>query len=238
MKNKIESPASDDAGKIELSSKVLQEIRQHARSSMNAEICGVLIGETEKNVTRVTARILGKGASGGGAHVTFTQDAWKYIFEIKDAEYPNLSIVGWYHSHPGFGIFLSDYDLFIHQNFFGAPHQIAWVFDPHSDEEGCFGWRENKIVPLNEITVFGTHPTPRPDPEKKEGAACKAGIPKVPAIESVDTSPNWAKIICISLIIIGTVSALAIAYLRYQDSRPLDKPSNNQAKTSAPGHSN
>jgi len=154
--------------RVEFAGDVVQQIRQHARSSMSAEICGVLIGCEENGVTRVTARIAGEGASHGGAHVTYTQDTWEHIYKIKDAEFPTQAIVGWYHSHPGFGIFLSDYDLFIHENFFSAPHQVAWVFDPHSDEEGCFGWINKKIEPLKEVTVTRQHRTPSPEQSESE----------------------------------------------------------------------
>ena len=139
---------------VVFSASVLQRIRQHARSSMDAEICGVLLGHSEP-VGRVIIDecIRGEGASQGGAHVTFTQDTWQHIYKEKDNRFPDHAIVGWYHSHPGFGIFLSDYDLFIHRNFFGAPHQVAWVFDPHSDEEGCFGWCGEAIQPLTRIAM-------------------------------------------------------------------------------------
>ena len=140
--------------RVEFSADVLQQIRQHARSSMSAEICGVLLGDIDNAATRVTTRIEGTGAAQGGAHVTFTQDTWEHIYKVKDSQFPSHLIVGWYHSHPGFGIFLSDYDLFIHENFFNAPHQIAWVFDPHSDEEGCFGWAGKKVEPLSEVVVL------------------------------------------------------------------------------------
>ncbi len=134
---------------------VLQKMRRHAQSSLDAEICGVLIGDAAPpGAARVTACIAGEEARQGGAHVTFTQETWEHIYKIKDAQYPEQAIVGWYHSHPGFGIFLSEYDLFIHQNFFNAPHQIAWVIDPHSGEEGCFGWQAEAIVPLPEIRVL------------------------------------------------------------------------------------
>jgi hypothetical protein len=73
---------------------------------------------------------------------------------VKDKDYPDKSVVGWYHSHPGFGVFLSDHDLFIHENFFSARHQVAWVYDPHSDEEGCFGWENGRTRRLKQITVF------------------------------------------------------------------------------------
>lgn len=159
---------------MEFAGEVLQLIRRHARSSMQAEICGVLIGTAAAGVTHVKARIPGEGAAQGGAHVTFTQDTWEHIFKVKDAEYPTESIVGWYHSHPGFGIFLSEYDLFIHENFFNAPHQVAWVFDPHSDEEGCFGWIGKKVEPLDQIAVQRKHRPPTEEQAAEEAAGHKA----------------------------------------------------------------
>jgi proteasome lid subunit RPN8/RPN11 len=159
-----------NAPRVEFSGGVLQQIRQHARSSMHSEICGVLIGDASDGTTRISARIAGEGAAQGGAHVTFTQDTWEYIYKVKDAQFSTLSIVGWYHSHPGFGIFLSDYDLFIHENFFNAPHQVAWVFDPHSDEEGCFGWIGKNVAPLERIAVSRKHHPPAPEQTQKEAA--------------------------------------------------------------------
>lgn len=139
---------------VAFSASVLQRIRQHARTSMDAEICGVLLGHAEPDGRVIIDEcIRGEGASQGGAHVTFTQDTWQHIYKEKDSRFPDHAIVGWYHSHPGFGIFLSDYDLFIHRNFFGAPHQVAWVFDPHSDEEGCFGWCGEAIQPLSRVAM-------------------------------------------------------------------------------------
>ncbi|MCL2659139.1 MAG: Mov34/MPN/PAD-1 family protein [Acidobacteriaceae bacterium] len=131
-----------------------RQIRQHARSSMKAEVCGVLIGSEDGKATVVKASIPGANAVEAGTHVTFTQDTWEHIYKIKDQQYPDARIVGWYHSHPGFGVFLSDHDSFIHENFFSSPRQVAWVYDPHSDEEGCFGWagdKGDKIVRLDHI---------------------------------------------------------------------------------------
>jgi hypothetical protein len=112
----------------------------------------VLIGQDRPGNIQIEACIAGANAEEAGAHVTFTQDTWEHIYSIKDKEYPNQRIVGWYHSHPGFGVFLSDHDTFIHRNFFGSPGQVAWVYDPHSDEEGCFGWVNAQIERLSRIT--------------------------------------------------------------------------------------
>jgi proteasome lid subunit RPN8/RPN11 len=136
-----------------MEAEVARKIRQHARSSMKAEVCGVLIGSTEHERMMVEACIAGNNAAQGGAHVTFTQDTWEHIYKVKDKEYPEQKIVGWYHSHPGFGVFLSEHDLFIQQNFFSNPQQVAWVYDPHTDEEGCFGWVGDKIEKLSGIRV-------------------------------------------------------------------------------------
>lgn len=139
---------------VRVSAEVLQAVRQHARSNMDAEVCGVLLGAFEGGITTVTARIPGEGAAQGGAHVTFTQATWEHIYKIKDQQFPMERIVGWYHSHPGFGVFLSEYDLFIHKNFFSNPGQVAWVYDPHSDEEGCFIWVNDKIDRVATLLVL------------------------------------------------------------------------------------
>jgi proteasome lid subunit RPN8/RPN11 len=136
-----------------MEAEVARKIRQHARSSMKAEVCGVLIGSIDEERMVVEACIAGINAAQGGAHVTFTQDTWEHIYKIKDKEYPDARIVGWYHSHPGFGVFLSEHDLFIQQNFFSDPQQVAWVYDPHTDEEGCFGWIGGKIEKLPGIRM-------------------------------------------------------------------------------------
>lgn len=136
---------------VRMSCEVARQIRQHARGCSTAEVCGVLIGSEAHGETSVEASIPGAKAVQGGSHVTFTQDTWEHIYRIKDRDYPEARIVGWYHSHPGFGVFLSDHDTFIHKNFFSAPRQVAWVYDPHSDEEGCFGWVGERLERLAQI---------------------------------------------------------------------------------------
>jgi proteasome lid subunit RPN8/RPN11 len=139
--------------RVTIEGEVVRQIRQHARANSKTEVCGVLIGEEALNALSIRARIAGLNAAQAGTYVTFTQDTWEHIYKIKDKDYPEQRIVGWYHSHPGFGVFLSDHDTFIHKNFFSSPLQVAWVYDPHSDEEGCFGWSGERLERLAEIQV-------------------------------------------------------------------------------------
>jgi proteasome lid subunit RPN8/RPN11 len=138
---------------IRIDSEVTRRVRRHARAHMQTEVCGVLVGKMCDGIIEIEAPIEAFTAAQAGAHVTFTQAAWETIYKVKDKNYPEDRIVGWYHSHPGFGVFLSDHDTFIHRNFFSSPDQIAWVYDPHSDEEGCFGWVDGSIHRIANISV-------------------------------------------------------------------------------------
>jgi proteasome lid subunit RPN8/RPN11 len=168
---KAKAKLSNAQPTLVVDSEVVRQIRQHARSSSKAEVCGVLIGKDRDHRIEVAACIEGQNAEEAGAHVTFTQDTWEHIYAVKDQKYPEERIVGWYHSHPGFGVFLSDHDTFIHRNFFSSPGQVAWVFDPHSDEEGCFGWVGGRIERLAQIGVVDR----RGGEEGREGGGAELG---------------------------------------------------------------
>src|SRR5215467_8895035 len=183
---------SEQQPRVTIEGEVLRQIRQHARSNSKTEVCGVLIGEENGGGLKIAARIAGLNAAQAGTYVTFTQDTWEHIYKIKDKECPEERIIGWYHSHPGFGVFFSDHDTFIHKNFFSAATQVAWVYDPLSDEEGCFGWAGERIERLSEIHVkdgkggeeAGETGKPEPvggieeeDEQRKEDSSTELGVP-------------------------------------------------------------
>jgi proteasome lid subunit RPN8/RPN11 len=121
----------------------LNRIHAHGDSSPRAEVCGVLVGDVYHDDTGpfmlVEHVIEGQSAAGSAGQVTFTADTWQHIQVLMDKQYPDLRIVGWYHTHPGHGVFLSEMDVFVHESFFGMPWQAALVYDPRSGEEGIFG---------------------------------------------------------------------------------------------------
>jgi proteasome lid subunit RPN8/RPN11 len=126
---------------------VREKICNHVFSSLEAEVGGVLIGHLREDGSPLVSDIIpALEADGARARVTFTHDAWAQIHHALDLDHPGKEILGWYHSHPGFGIFLSDHDLFIHRNFFSRPEQVAIVVDPHVGLEGVFVWRSGEIV--------------------------------------------------------------------------------------------
>ncbi len=130
---------------------VHKRIQDHAKADVSVEICGVLVGRWEKDphgpYAKVSECIRCDQATSKFAEVTFTHESWWQINKEMDSKYADLRIIGWYHSHPDFGIFLSDRDVFIHENFFSGPGQVAYVVDPVRDLEGVFVWQAGKPVP-------------------------------------------------------------------------------------------
>ncbi|MGA9470885.1 MAG: Mov34/MPN/PAD-1 family protein, partial [Terriglobales bacterium] len=201
---------------FQIDNEVTRCIRKHARSHMKTEVCGVLIGETRDGVVEVCASIEALNAAQAGTHVTFTQDAWETIYKVKDESYPNQRIVGWYHSHPGFGVFLSEHDAFIHRNFFSSPDQVAWVYDPHTDEEGCFGWVDGAIHRISNLSIIdnngdGVERTPKeieftPEEDEESRAIDRIGQGRT---SRVKRQPAWLRWMTT---ILGYSSALILGF--------------------------
>ena len=134
-----------------------RHILAHSRTDTRVELCGVLIGRILKDAfgpfALVDDIIRGDHAENQGAQVTFTQQTWAHIFAEMDRSHSGQKIIGWYHTHPGFGIFLSPMDMFIQEHFFNLPSQTAFVVDPLSADEGLFQWRNGKVVPATQYWV-------------------------------------------------------------------------------------
>ncbi len=128
----------------------MNAIHEHGRSRLDVEVCGVLVGNAYRDANgpylHVSRTICGNHAGSQIAQVTFTAETWQHIHTVLDRDCPDRRMLGWYHTHPGFGIFLSEADMFIHRNFFMAPEQLALVYDPRSGAEGVFAWRQGEAV--------------------------------------------------------------------------------------------
>jgi len=130
----------------------LRAMQAHALSSLDREVAGVMVGrQPEKQpdgryVVHIIDSIIAQHTKMQGASVTYTPESWRYLNDTLWERYPDESavMVGWYHTHPGFGIFLSGMDLFIHQNFFTQIWHVAYVLDPRARSSGFFCWNRQK----------------------------------------------------------------------------------------------
>jgi proteasome lid subunit RPN8/RPN11 len=151
--------------RISLSSEIQIEIESHANSRLDAEVGGMLFGQISGSKTEILGFVPALTASAEQISLTFTHDVWEEILREGHAKYPDMTIVGWYHTHPTFGIFLSEYDEFIQKNFFSLKGQLALVIDPIA---GSLGWfdldSKGRIRSLNlEKTRSGPQSTKQRD---------------------------------------------------------------------------
>jgi proteasome lid subunit RPN8/RPN11 len=74
----------------------------------------------------------------GAAHLTFTGDTQIALHNHLEEHFPEKILLGWYHTHPRMGIFFSQWDTWLHQNFFPELWQVALVIEPHQSIGGFF----------------------------------------------------------------------------------------------------
>jgi proteasome lid subunit RPN8/RPN11 len=112
------------------------------------EVGGILVGEVLRDENgpflKVDDIIEALHAEESGTELTITHATWNHIHQQMDTTFAGKRILGWYHTHPNFGIFLSERDQFIQQSFFNLPFQIALVYDPVRRTHGVFSWRDSK----------------------------------------------------------------------------------------------
>ena len=147
-----EVPGPDDLP-VFLDRRAADAIERHALSDTSVELGGILLGKecldpaTGRPFVWITQSLEAKHYANTQASFTYTHDSWEEITRERDRLHPEFDIVGWYHTHPSFGIFLSHHDLFIHQHFFAQPLQVAYVVDPINQSRGFFYWREGGLAP-------------------------------------------------------------------------------------------
>jgi proteasome lid subunit RPN8/RPN11 len=124
--------------------RAVEAILAQAGGAGSSESGGVLAGTLCRDehgaYLLIEAAIPATDARQGRVSLTFTQESWAGMHAALERDHPDLAIVGWYHTHPGLGVFLSGQDLFIQRSFFAAPHQVALVVDPTAGTWGAFRW--------------------------------------------------------------------------------------------------
>jgi proteasome lid subunit RPN8/RPN11 len=145
-----------DALPILIYDSVLTAILEFSHRDLSRELGGFLIGLTHEQPEphlEIRRFLPATGAKREFNSLTFTHETWSALTREVDSSFPGERVVGWQHTHPGFGIFLSSHDLFLHRHFFSASWQVALVVDPRRQEFGFFQWQGSEIVDCGLICV-------------------------------------------------------------------------------------
>jgi proteasome lid subunit RPN8/RPN11 len=209
-------------------------IYQHVFSNAEREVGGVLVGNFphEGAMPIVTGAIPAIAADEQRATLTFTQDAWEHIHRVLEDQFAGERIVGWYHSHPGFGIFLSNHDLFIHRNFFSGRSQIALVVDPIGCEEGVFAWRRS----LEDVDLYTSGPTPAAWQAAASGAAAPTESIKRPRREKQKRGRR-PRPPFLAATLAGLVAFVVAFGIAFAVTRPRSSPQRQPSRTQPAGTS-
>ncbi len=126
---------------------VMRDIEAHAASDTSVELGGVLLGgqhhdDDGKPFVVITDSLRAQHYESTKGSFKFTHETWSAITKERDEFPPECQMVGWYHTHPDWGVFLSGMDLFICNNFFNKPLDVAYVVDPCRLDRGMFQWTE------------------------------------------------------------------------------------------------
>lgn len=137
---------------------VMRDMEAHAVSNTRVELGGVMLGyqrldNSGRPFVVVTDCLRAEHYQATKGSFKFTHETWSQITRDRATFKPELEMVGWYHTHPGWSVFLSGMDLFICDNFFNRPLDVALVIDPCGDDRGWFYW---------------TNPTDTPQPRVDE----------------------------------------------------------------------
>ena len=138
---------------------VFCDMETHARSDTRVELGGVLLGgqyEDDKGrpFVVINESIRAEHYEATRGSFKFTHETWQEIGRRRD-EFPgDLQMVGWYHTHPDWGVFLSGMDLFICDNFFNRPLDVALVIDPCRNDRGCFVWTGDEHDPIRRTSGY------------------------------------------------------------------------------------
>jgi proteasome lid subunit RPN8/RPN11 len=181
------SPLAKQEFRVFLSEPAFDRAVARGDSDTTREIGGVLVGELLRDdagpYLRIDGTVDALHAEEKGAELTFTHATWEHIHKEMDGKHKDKRVVGWYHTHPGFGVFLSDRDQFIHKSFFNLPFQVAFVYDPKSREHGMFTWHDNEVRrvrhywvgPREQVWDGSRTPPSKPDKRAEPAASGRSG---------------------------------------------------------------
>ena len=146
-------PVGEDEVVVILSQLALRQIFAHSTSDLDCEVGGAMLGRAFRNngqtFVEVRAAIPAINDDHGPVHFTFTADAWAQLQKDRSESYPDLDIVGWFHTHPDLGVFYSSDDVVVHSAAFTLPWHIGMVIDPIRNESGFYGWVKGSLAPYS-----------------------------------------------------------------------------------------
>lgn len=149
----------DTAEQVYISSLALLKMLKHGRAGVPMEVMGLMLGEFVDDYTVRVIDVFAMPQSGTGVSVEAVDPVFqaKMLDMLKQTGRPEM-VVGWYHSHPGFGCWLSGVDINTQQSFEAlSDRAVAVVVDPIQSVKGKVVIDAFRLINPN-MMVLGQEP--------------------------------------------------------------------------------
>mmetsp|Transcript_6203 Transcript_6203/g.12630 ORF Transcript_6203/g.12630 Transcript_6203/m.12630 type:complete len:311 (-) Transcript_6203:323-1255(-) len=133
-----DTPMVDTSEQVYISSLALLKMLKHGRAGVPMEVMGLMLGEFIDDYTVRVTDVFAMPQSGTGVSVEAVDPVFQTLMldMLKQTGRAEM-VVGWYHSHPGFGCWLSGVDINTQQSFEALNQRaVAVVIDPIQSVKG------------------------------------------------------------------------------------------------------
>lgn len=225
---------------------VLIEMESHARTDTSVELGGIMLGgqlhdDEGRPYVLVQDSVRAQHYEATKGSFKFTHDTWQQITRERD-EFPSgWDMVGWYHTHPDWGVFLSGMDMFICDNFFNKPLDVALVIDPCRQDRGFFQWtgdpRERKRRVGGFYVIASRHRqaeleqfvaeleggyTMRTDPNMRAGYNVSPGSGGPTIVNITEQRPGWLGQAVVATMVFQAIVLLLFGYIAFAPRVPAE----------------
>lgn len=145
------------AAKIFIPEMMISLMAEHAQAGLDnkKEIMGLMIGtiyRDDNGEYAVVDRIATTDLIADAYSVKFDKGSFDKMFETMDIG-EGECIVGWYHSHPGYGCFMSPTDIATQDGIFNGDCGFALVIDPVRTELKVFDSTPGNPQPVDMVVM-------------------------------------------------------------------------------------
>jgi len=133
-------------------SKVAEEkMRNHTMSMLEErkEAMGLMLGTLhahEGGEFTLVREVVTTALESSSVRVRFDKNSYERLFASMDDCGFDFIIVGWYHSHPGHGCFMSSTDIDTQRRLFRERYHSALVFDPVNKNVKAFYLKDGEVM--------------------------------------------------------------------------------------------
>jgi len=130
-----------------VSENAVNDMIHHSEWGGGNEVMGLMVGRAYRDDggTYVTVdKVITSELISDDVSVRFDSENMSALFDAIDGLDDRETVTGWYHSHPGFGCFMSETDVRTHMGAFGDD-RFAVVIDPECKEIRAFGITEGQV---------------------------------------------------------------------------------------------